>query len=135
VVGGTLGAVKERGFTDDFAASLLLGAAIGAVAGFGVGVAGPGAAETWTPTIQNLLGVFGKTVAATVVEHALAFIILAIGTPIVAAAAVAAANCSPLGRGACVLKDINPFFKEDPDKRSLASSASALSLNTQPMVP
>ena len=132
LTGGTLGAVKARGFTDDFASSLLIGAAIGAVAGFAMGAAGPSIAESWAPTASNIFGMFGGSIA----EHTVLFIVLAVGTPVVAAAAVAGFNCSPAGNGECVFSDINPFVKStDPQKRQLAQTSSQLTLNTQPLVP
>ena len=131
LAGGTLGAVKERGFTDDFASSLLIGAAIGAVTGFGVGAAGPGIAAKWAPTINSFLGLIGVSVA----EHTMAFIILAVGTSIVASAAVAAFNCSPAATGACVLGDFNPFVESGTQRRQLGTNASPMTLNTHPLVP
>jgi RHS repeat-associated protein len=132
LVGGTLGAVRERGFTDDFASSLLLGAAIGAVAGFAMGALAPGIATSWTPTVSNVLGLVGSSAS----EHGLLMFLLAVGTPVVAAAAVAGFNCSPAGNGECIFSEINPFVKStDPQKRELAQSSSPLTLNTQPLVP
>jgi RHS repeat-associated protein len=131
LTGGTLGAIKERGFTDGFASSLLIGAAIGAVTGFAMGALGPGIAESWTPTVSNIFGIFGGSVT----EHAFLLFVLSAGTAIVSAAAVAGFNCSPAGNGECVFSEINPFVKStDPSKRELAQTSSPLVLNTQPLV-